>query len=102
MILSRFSDETYSLSGSKASDNVKRKDAKRVLRAQRGEGREDKIRYRDGQVVSTKGGKFITVETKPDWDGGSRGRVKGKVRGSSEATTAHFEIPLDSLRSSYN
>lgn len=35
------------------------------------------IRYRDGQVSSTKGGKFL-VEEKEEWDGGSRGRVKTK------------------------
>tara|TARA_B110001452_G_scaffold22847_1_gene18241 strand:+ start:81 stop:1004 length:924 start_codon:yes stop_codon:yes gene_type:complete len=34
-------------------------------------------RYREGQVSSTKGGKFL-VEEKEDWDGGSRGRVNTK------------------------
>lgn len=35
------------------------------------------VRYRDGVVVSTKGDKYI-VEKSPEWDGGSRGRVKLK------------------------
>ena len=35
------------------------------------------LRYREGQVTSTKGGKFL-VEEKEEWDGGSRGRVKTK------------------------
>ncbi len=36
-----------------------------------------KLRYRDGVVVSTKGEKYI-VEKEPEWDGGSRGKVKSK------------------------
>lgn len=36
-----------------------------------------KLRYRDGVVVATKGEKFI-VEKEPEWDGGSRGKVKSK------------------------
>lgn len=39
--------------------------------------RGDAIRYRDGQVSSTKGGKFI-IEEKPEWDGGSKGKVNNK------------------------
>ena len=39
--------------------------------------RGDGIRYRDGQVSSTKGGKFI-IEEKPEWDGGSKGKVNNK------------------------
>ena len=38
-----------------------------------------KTRYLDGQAVSTKGNeKFIVVDQKEEWDGGSRGRVKTK------------------------
>jgi hypothetical protein len=36
-----------------------------------------KLRYRDGVVVATKGEKFI-IEKEPEWDGGSRGKVKSK------------------------
>ncbi|KAI8111423.1 hypothetical protein M9435_003924 [Picochlorum sp. BPE23] len=36
------------------------------------------IRFRDGAVVSTKGEKYIVENTLPEWDGGSRGRVKMK------------------------
>ena len=39
--------------------------------------RGESIRYREGQVSSTKGGKFI-VEEKEDWDGGSKGKVNNK------------------------
>jgi hypothetical protein len=38
------------------------------------------VRYRDGQVVSKRGEKFITESAVEDWDGGSKGKVftKGK------------------------
>lgn len=39
--------------------------------------RGESIRYREGQVSSTKGGKFI-VEEKEEWDGGSKGKVNNK------------------------
>ncbi|CAG9464053.1 unnamed protein product [Pedinophyceae sp. YPF-701] len=41
---------------------------------------DSKVRYRDGQVVSRKGEKFIVEKVTDDWDGGSRGKVftKGK------------------------
>lgn len=41
---------------------------------------ETKVRYLNGQVVSTKGEKFIVEKTDKEWDGGSRGKVytKGK------------------------
>lgn len=35
------------------------------------------VRFRDGQVSSTKGGKFL-VEEKEEWDGGSKGKVNTK------------------------
>ena len=38
----------------------------------------DARRYLDGQVVANKGEKFVVVEQKEEWDGGSRGRVKTK------------------------
>lgn len=37
-----------------------------------------KIRYLDGEVVTTKGEKYVLTEKKQEWDGGSRGRVKTK------------------------
>ena len=38
-----------------------------------------KTKYLEGQAVSTKGNdKFIVVDAKEEWDGGSRGRVKTK------------------------
>ena len=43
---------------------------------------QQKVRYRDGAVVSTKGEKFV-VEKQPEWDGGSRGRVKSKRKGGT-------------------
>jgi len=48
---------------------------------------ESKVRYLDGKVVATNGAKYIEVQTKEDWDGGSRGRVKTKgKRGTGWAT----------------
>lgn len=44
----------------------------------RATGEESKLRFLDSKVVSTKGGKFIEIKDKDDWDGGSRGRVKTK------------------------
>ncbi|CAB1120333.1 unnamed protein product [Ectocarpus sp. CCAP 1310/34] len=35
-------------------------------------------RYRDGKVVTTTGAKVIVEALKPEWDGGSRGKVKTK------------------------
>lgn len=37
-----------------------------------------KIRYLNGEVVSSKGEKFIVQSKKEEWDGGSRGKVKTK------------------------
>lgn len=39
---------------------------------------ESKIRFLDNKVVSMRGEKYIEVQTKEDWDGGSRGRIKTK------------------------
>ena len=36
------------------------------------------VRYRDGQVTTTKGGGKFIVEEKEEWDGGSRGKVNNK------------------------
>lgn len=38
------------------------------------------IRYRDNMIVATKGEKYV-IEKPPEWDGGSRGRVKSKRKG---------------------
>ncbi len=39
-----------------------------------------KIRYREGVIVSSSGEKYVVQKTTPDWDGGSKGKVytKGK------------------------
>lgn len=39
-----------------------------------------KIRYLDDQVISTKGERYVLQDKnkKPEWDGGSRGKVKTK------------------------
>lgn len=44
------------------------------------EEKNERIRYHDGQVVSTKGEKYVVQKLTEDWDGGSRGKVytKGK------------------------
>ena len=36
------------------------------------------IRSRDGKIVSSKGEKYVAAPKKPEWDGGSRGRVTSK------------------------
>jgi hypothetical protein len=36
-----------------------------------------KVRYRDGAIATTKGEKVV-IEKSPEWDGGSKGRVKSK------------------------
>ncbi|PNH10884.1 hypothetical protein TSOC_002378 [Tetrabaena socialis] len=43
-------------------------------------GKESKVRYLEGRIVSQKGEKFIIEKTAEEWDGGSRGKVftKGK------------------------
>ena len=38
----------------------------------------DARRFLDGQVVGNKGEKYVVVNEKEEWDGGSRGRVKTK------------------------
>ena len=40
--------------------------------------KESKIRYRDGQVVSKSGGKYIIEKVEEEYDSGTRGRVKSK------------------------
>lgn len=42
------------------------------------EQRESKARYRDGQIVASKGEKYVFEQTREQWDGGSRGKVKTK------------------------
>ena len=37
-----------------------------------------KVRFRDGVPVTTKGDKYVTQTLKEAWDGGSRGKVKTK------------------------
>ncbi|GMI25337.1 hypothetical protein TrRE_jg12560 [Triparma retinervis] len=82
LIMSRFDDESYAV-GSNNNNNNNANNAKAKKEARRNSKKEKSksdsgVRFRDGVVVSNKGGKFITEEIKPDWDGGSRGRVKSK------------------------
>ncbi|WIA29436.1 hypothetical protein OEZ86_011938 [Tetradesmus obliquus] len=46
----------------------------------KGDQQQGKVRYRDGQVVSCKGDKYIIEKVGEEWDGGSKGKVytKGK------------------------
>ncbi|KAF6258960.1 hypothetical protein COO60DRAFT_1638700 [Scenedesmus sp. NREL 46B-D3] len=46
----------------------------------KGDQQQGKVRYRDGQVVSCKGDKYIIEKVGDEWDGGSKGKVytKGK------------------------
>ena len=37
-----------------------------------------KVRYHEGVVVATRGEKYVVEKVKPEWDGGSTGRVKTK------------------------
>lgn len=39
---------------------------------------ESKLRFREGVVVASKGEKYVVEKLTPDWDGGSRGKVKTK------------------------
>ena len=41
---------------------------------------QSQVRYRDGQVVTAKGEKYVVEKVGQDWDGGSKGKVftKGK------------------------
>jgi len=39
---------------------------------------ESKLRFRDGVVVASKGEKYLIEKITPDWDGGSRGKIKTK------------------------
>ena len=37
-----------------------------------------KVRYLNGEIVANKGEKYVLIQTKEEWDGGSRGKVKTK------------------------
>ena len=41
---------------------------------------QNQVRYREGQIVTAKGEKYVVEKVGPDWDGGSTGKVvtKGK------------------------
>ena len=39
---------------------------------------EKKVRFLNGEIVTTKGEKYVITEKSKEWDGGSRGRVKTK------------------------
>lgn len=42
------------------------------------DGENSKIRYYGNKIVSRNGGRYLQEEKKPEWDGGSTGRVKTK------------------------
>lgn len=37
-----------------------------------------KTRYLNGEIVANKGEKYVIIDAKQEWDGGSRGKVKTK------------------------
>ena len=65
MIMSRFDDESYAV-GSSSSNNNNNKKSSKAKKEQKRSNKKDKadsgVRFRDGVVVSNKGGKFITEE----------------------------------------
>ena len=86
MILSRFSDVSTPLC---PKGNNKAKLRKELRRADKKENKKssNNLRYREGQVVSTKGGKWMHEAPKEEWDGGSRGKVKSKGKRGVGFTT---------------
>ena len=66
MIMSRFDDESYAVGSSSSSNNNNNKKSSKAKKEQRRSNKKDKadsgVRFRDGVVVSNKGGKFITEE----------------------------------------
>jgi len=80
-IVRKFDEKAEPLNGSDEKLKVSRK------QKSLSEPQESKIRYLDGKVVATNGAKYIEIQQKEEWDGGSRGRVKTKgKRGTGWAT----------------
>jgi len=82
-LLNRFDEFAVDAKGSKdkgSNEKQARKTVRRLKKQEQKERQEKQYRYFDGQVVSRTGQKYVSVETKPEWNGGSKGRVitKGK------------------------
>jgi hypothetical protein len=76
-IVARFHLEAIPSGGGGGSGKPNKLAAWGATTATQKDGNGQKLRYRDGVVVSSKGEKYI-IEKPPEWDGGSRGKVKSK------------------------
>jgi polyhydroxyalkanoate synthesis regulator phasin len=74
-VLNKYSDQVVVPKGQAVNTNAPLR-ALTAVKSDRG----PKVRYRDGHVATTNGAKMIITMVKPEWDGGSRGKVttKGK------------------------
>jgi hypothetical protein len=86
-ILSRFEDEseyigsarsTTGKGGNRGNNAKNMKEERRAVKKNAELLSESKIRYRDGEVRSKNGGKYVVETIGEEWDGGSRGKVKSK------------------------
>eukprot|EP00953_Heterococcus_sp_UTEX-ZZ885_P006103 3762-Heterococcus_DN1.PRE.2 len=74
-VLNKYSDQVVVPKGQAVNTNASLR-ALTAVKSDKG----PKVRYRDGHVATTNGAKMIITMVKPEWDGGSRGKVttKGK------------------------
>jgi hypothetical protein len=74
-VLNKYSDQVVVPKGQAVNFNAPLR-ALTAVKSDKG----PKVRYRDGHVATTNGAKMIITMVKPEWDGGSRGKVttKGK------------------------
>jgi polyhydroxyalkanoate synthesis regulator phasin len=74
-VLNKYSDQVVVPKGQAVNTNAPLR-ALTAVKSDKG----PKVRYRDGHVATTNGAKMIITMVKPEWDGGSRGKVttKGK------------------------
>jgi polyhydroxyalkanoate synthesis regulator phasin len=74
-VLNKYSDQVVVPKGQAVNTNAPLR-ALSAVKSDKG----PKVRYRDGHVATTNGAKMIITMVKPEWDGGSRGKVttKGK------------------------
>ena len=85
-IVARFADQVTFHDGSSpttsfssaSSSSSSSTSAKRVPISIPAPPAESKLRFRDGVVVASKGEKYLIEKITPDWDGGSRGKIKTK------------------------
>ena len=75
-IIARFDEKVIVSSNTKKSNRASSSSGKKGKRGSK-KGI-DRIRYLDGRIVTKKGEKNVVVSAPPEWDGGSRGRVKTK------------------------